>query len=83
MLEIRWPLDHSYLKGEIMNFERLVRAVLSEPIAIIALLESGLVLAATFGFGLEPEQVAALMVFSTLLLGVLGRALVKPLVKRR
>jgi len=66
-----------------MNFERLVRAVLSEPIAIIALLESGLVLAATFGFGLEPEQVAALMVFSTLLLGVLGRALVKPLVKRR
>ena len=64
-----------------MNFERLVRAVLSEPIAIIALLESGLVLAATFGFGLEPEQVAALMVFSTLLLGVLGRALVKPLVK--
>lgn len=49
-----------------------------EPVAVLVLVESALVLAVAFGLDLDADQMKALLVFFGALLGVTARSQVQP-----
>ena len=49
-----------------------------EPVMIMAVVQAGLALAVSFGFGLSAEQIGGILAFSAAVLGLITRSRVSP-----
>jgi len=56
----------------------LKRILKNEPVMVAGLVEAIIVLAIAFGTGISPEQMAAIMTVTTILLSLVARAMSTP-----